>query len=58
MTALENHSGDQAYRKRATILSKEDIWGENIYEEVWLPFGDERENDIQSLLQQVRISKY
>ncbi|MDD3022438.1 MAG: hypothetical protein PHE26_00850 [Syntrophomonadaceae bacterium] len=44
--------------KRETTLNKEDIWGENVYEEVWLPFGDERENDIQSLLQQGRIVKY
>ncbi|MEN6327829.1 MAG: hypothetical protein ABFD18_16690 [Syntrophomonas sp.] len=58
MATLENPSENPAVKRPATILSKEDIWGENVFEEVWLPFGDERENDIQSLLQQGRISRY
>ncbi|MDD3267800.1 MAG: hypothetical protein PHX14_00630 [Syntrophomonadaceae bacterium] len=44
--------------KLETTLNKEDIWGENVYENMWLPIGDERENDIQSLLQQRRIGKF
>lgn len=31
---------------------------ENIYENVWLPVGDDKESDIFSLLQQNRIRKY
>lgn len=58
MSSLENPGEAPAVNRRETMLSKEDIRGENTYEEVWLPFGDERENDIQSLLQQGRIIRY
>ena len=58
MATLGNPGEDPAVKRRATMLSQEDIGGENVYEEVWLPFGDERENDIQSLLQQGRINRY
>ncbi|HQA08169.1 MAG TPA: hypothetical protein PLM20_06270 [Syntrophomonadaceae bacterium] len=38
-------------------LNREDVMDENIYEEVWLPFGDDKETDIQRLVEQHRIRK-
>jgi len=34
---------------------EETYLGEDVYEEVWLPFGDEKEADITHLIQQNRL---
>ena len=39
-------------------LKSDDIRDENVYEEVWLPVGDDKETDILSLLEQHRVKKY
>ncbi|MEN6348102.1 MAG: hypothetical protein ABFD08_01695 [Syntrophomonas sp.] len=52
MPGESNEIGKQRTR---TALEKEDVYGENVYEEVWLPLGDEKENDIMNLIQQKRI---
>ncbi|WP_157048972.1 hypothetical protein [Syntrophomonas palmitatica] len=36
----------------------EDLEPEDAYEELWLPAGDDKENDIQNLLRQNRIRTY
>lgn len=41
-------------RLRST-LEREDLLDENVYEEVWLPFGDDKETDIHRLVEQHRI---
>lgn len=38
-------------------LDREDILDEYVYEDVWLPFGDDKETDIHRLVEQHRIRK-
>lgn len=38
-------------------LRAEDLLDENVYEEVWLPSGDNPETDIFRLMEQYRLSK-
>ncbi len=38
-------------------LRTEDIMDENVYEDVWLPWGDNPETDIFRLMEQNRLSK-
>lgn len=42
-------------RRLGFPLNGDSYQGENIYEEVWLPVGDEKEADIVHLLQQGRL---
>lgn len=41
--------------RRLGFPSEDTYQGEDIYEEVWLPVGDEKESDIHHLLQQNRL---
>ncbi len=36
-------------------LREEDLLDENVYEEVWLPWGDNPEKDVYRLLEQNRL---
>jgi hypothetical protein len=38
-------------------LYMEDLMDENVYEDVWLPLGDDKETDVLRLLEQTRIRK-
>jgi hypothetical protein len=44
------------YRLRST-LDREDVLDEDVYDDVWLPLGDDKETDILRLLKQHRIRK-
>jgi len=44
-------------RKIRRPLDIDDIRDENVYEDTWLPFGDDKETDVLRLIQQNRISK-
>ncbi|HOQ08716.1 MAG TPA: hypothetical protein PLG09_01175 [Syntrophomonadaceae bacterium] len=44
------------YRLRST-LDREDVLDEDVYDDVWLPLGDDKETDIHRLLKQHRIRK-
>jgi hypothetical protein len=50
------NEGSEKPRKKIAI-EYADLTGENMYDNTWLPFGDEKENDIIRLLQQNRISR-
>jgi len=43
--------------KKHLKLTYEDIADNNVFEDVWLPLGDDKENDIMHLIQQNRIKK-
>ncbi len=38
-------------------LREDDLLDENVFEEVWLPFGDDKETDIHRLVEQHRIRR-
>lgn len=38
-------------------IREEDLLDENVFEEVWLPFGDDKETDINRLIDQNRIHR-
>jgi len=38
-------------------LDREDVLDEDVYEDVWLPFGDDKETDINRLMEQHRLRK-
>lgn len=38
-------------------MQHEDLLDENVYEDVWLPFGDDKETDINRLIEQHRIRR-
>lgn len=42
-------------KQNQVILAPEVIKDENIYSQVWLPFGDDKETDITRLIKQNRI---
>lgn len=44
------------YRLRST-LDREEVLDEDVYDDVWLPLGDDKETDIHRLLKQHRIRK-
>ncbi|MFY9119657.1 MAG: hypothetical protein ACOXZ6_07810 [Syntrophomonadaceae bacterium] len=47
-----------SFRKRLrSSLQREDVLDENVFEEMWLPYGDDKETDIHRLLEQHRIRK-
>ncbi|QGT99150.1 hypothetical protein SYNTR_0557 [Candidatus Syntrophocurvum alkaliphilum] len=40
------------------ILDYEDVLDLNVYQNVWLPFGDNKETDVYRLIRQERIGHY
>jgi hypothetical protein len=47
-----------SFRNRLrTSLHREDVLDENVFEEMWLPYGDDKETDIHRLVEQHRIRR-
>ena len=43
------------YRARKTFMSYEDIVGQDVFREVYIPVGDEKEQDLGRLIKQDRL---